>query len=164
LAHPDIAAFLGGYTAGAFTRARSAPASAGELAARACELFREGKSAVDVVIALRQPFDAVLEWQRSYVAASGCLFVPDAVASKMKERFFLEVEPFTSDGLYRLLERLTNRNIDLSRRLRVVDERTPSGESPPGSLSATAVAYEDVCRPVYTAARIGTRRISIASM
>src|SRR5437899_12580122 len=39
------------------TRAGRAAASAtGELAARACELLREGKGSIDVIIALRQPF------------------------------------------------------------------------------------------------------------
>ncbi len=51
------------------TRARRGAASAtGELAARACELFREGRGSIDVIIALRQSFDIVLEWQRKYVA------------------------------------------------------------------------------------------------
>ncbi len=101
-------------------RSKTARLDTGELAARACELFREGKTAVDVVIALRQAFDSVLEWQQLYVKSSGSLFVPEALARKMMEEFFVEDEPFTAEGLYRLLARLTNRNLDLGRRVRAL--------------------------------------------
>jgi hypothetical protein len=96
------------------------PLSAGELAARACELFRESKGVVDVVIALRQPFDIVREWQRAYVAESESMLVPESLARQMRESFFVEEEPFTAEGLVLLLERLTNRSVELSRRLRGV--------------------------------------------
>jgi len=103
------------------TRARSGAASSmGELTARACELFREGKGSIDVIIALRQPFDIVLEWQRKYVAESGSLLVPESLAVRLKEAFFVEGEPFTPEGLWNLLDRLTNRNLELTRRLRAV--------------------------------------------
>ncbi len=103
------------------TRARSGTASPrGELAARACELFREGKGSIDVIIALRQPFEVVLEWQRKYAAESGSLLVPESLAVRLKERFFVEGEPFTAEGLRDLLERLTSRNLELTRRLRSV--------------------------------------------
>ncbi len=92
----------------------------GELTARACELFREGKGSIDVIIALRQPFDIVLEWQRKYVAESGSLLVPESLAVRLKEAFFVEGEPFTPEGLWNLLDRLTNRNLELTRRLRAV--------------------------------------------
>jgi hypothetical protein len=92
--------------------------SAGEMAARACELFRDGKNAIDVIITLRQPFEIVLHWQRSYVEAAGSLFVPESLARAIKEAFFIEQEPFTAQGLHSLLERLTQRNLELSRRLR----------------------------------------------
>jgi hypothetical protein len=107
----------------ALARARAdsrVPLSPGELAARACELFREGRGVVDVVIALRQPFDVVREWQNSYIAESGSLVVSEVLAQQMKEAFFVENEPFTAQGLFQLLERLTNRNVELGRRLRTV--------------------------------------------
>jgi hypothetical protein len=94
------------------------PRSSGELAARACELFREGRGVVDVVIALRQPFELVREWQRSYLADAGTLLVPEVLAHQMREAFFVEQEPFTAEGLFQLLERLTSRNVELGRRLR----------------------------------------------
>jgi hypothetical protein len=97
---------------------RSAGPATGELTARACELFREGKGSIDVIIALRQPFDVVLEWQRKYVAESGSLLVPEALATRLKEAFFVEGEPFTAEGLWNLLERLTRRNVELTRRVR----------------------------------------------
>jgi hypothetical protein len=107
----------------ALARARalaSADPSPGELAARACELFREGRSTIDVIIALRQPFEVVREWQRSYIAESASLFVPEPTSTKMREAFFVEGEPFTAGGLYALLQRLTNRNLELNRRLRAI--------------------------------------------
>jgi hypothetical protein len=103
--------------------ASGASLSAGEVAARACELFRHGKGAVDVVIALRQPFEVVLELRRAYVAEEACLFVPESIAARIRESFFVEHEPFTPEGLCQLLDRLTNRNLDLSRRLRGAGER-----------------------------------------
>jgi hypothetical protein len=109
------------------TGARSrATTSAGELAARACELFREGKNAVDVIIALRQPFEVVLEWQRAYVEVAGSLFVPESLSRAIKEAFFVEQEPFSPEGLASLLERLTSRNLELSRRLRC--PQAPGGD------------------------------------
>jgi hypothetical protein len=111
-------------------RSRVVTSAAGELAARACELFREGKNAIDVIIALRQPFDLVLEWQRLYAEVAGTLFVPEPLSRAMKEAFFLEQEPFTAQGLYELLERLTQRNLELSRRLRLLHASTgPVGDA-----------------------------------
>jgi hypothetical protein len=100
---------------------RSAGPTTGELTARACVLFREGKGSIDVIIALRQSFDVVLEWQRKYVAESGSLLLPEPLASRLKETFFVEGEPFTSEGLWNLLERVTSRNVALTRRIRAAD-------------------------------------------
>ena len=53
--------------------------------ARACELFREGRSTIDLIIALRQPFEAVRAWPRSYIAESASLFVAEPTSTKMRE-------------------------------------------------------------------------------
>jgi hypothetical protein len=57
--------------------------SEGEIAARACELFREGKSAVDVVIELRQPFEVVQRLQRAFLSDSGSLILPGTVVAEL---------------------------------------------------------------------------------
>ena len=95
--------------------------------ARACELFREGKGSIDLIIALRQSFDVVLEWQRKYVAESGSLLIPETLATKLRESFFVEGERFTPEGLSALLERLTNRNLELNRRLRTLAQHSTQG-------------------------------------
>jgi hypothetical protein len=59
--------------------------SPGELAARACELFREGKDAVDVVIALRQPFEVVLPLQRTFTQESRSLLLPHGIADRLAQ-------------------------------------------------------------------------------
>jgi hypothetical protein len=125
-------------------RQNSRGPTAGELAARACELFREGKGAIDVIIALRQPFDVVREWQRSYVAESETLFVPEPLAHEMKERFFVEEEPFTPEGLYLLLERLASRNLELSRRMRVLAPLVVQGAAAATRLTGGANTPEQL--------------------
>jgi hypothetical protein len=121
----------------ALARARAdsrAPLSLGELTARACELFREGNGVVDVVVALRQTFDTVREWESAYIAESKSLLVSEFLAYRMRETFFVEEEPFTPEGLFQLLERLTNRNLELSRRLRAL---APGAvESAPAALAS----------------------------
>ena len=84
----------------ASTRSTRATAS-GEIAARACELFREGKGVTDVVIELRQPFDVVQPLFRAFVEDSGGLAIPGPIARQIEGEF--------GDGLDRIsAERLAS--------------------------------------------------------
>jgi hypothetical protein len=89
--------------------------SSGEIAARACELFREGKDVVDVVVALRQPFEVVLALQRMFVLESGSFIVPRVIADQLAE--LCKVPKATPEILVEAFEQ-RDRNLDeLSARL-----------------------------------------------
>jgi len=86
--------------------------SPGKLAARACQLFRDGKTIVDVVIALEQPFDVVQGIHRAFAEDSGTLYVPPAVAEKMAE--ICEVDQATPEIVLQVLASNSRRLAELS--------------------------------------------------
>ena len=78
------------------------PTVGGEIAARACELFREGKGIVDVVIALRQPFEVVKALNQSFLEDQGILLVPGPIVREI-EAEFCEGRALTPHDLVRML-------------------------------------------------------------
>ncbi len=96
-------------------RERENELSRGELAARACELFRQGKDAVDVVIALRQPFDVVLPLQRAFAEESGGLIVSRTLADQLAH--ICDVPRITAEILLHALEQRDHKIDDLAARL-----------------------------------------------
>ncbi len=74
----------------------------GKLAAQACRLFRDGKSVVDVVIALEQPFDVVQPLYRAFIEDSGAMQLPAALVERMA--IICEVDKLTPEILLQTLE------------------------------------------------------------
>jgi hypothetical protein len=89
--------------------------SPGELAARVCELFRQGKDAVDVVIALRQPFDVVLPLQRAFAQESGSLILSPKIADRLAH--ICDMPKVTPEALVQALEQRDRTIDELSGRL-----------------------------------------------
>jgi hypothetical protein len=76
--------------------------SLGKLAARACQLFRDGKGIVDVVIALEQPFDVVQPLYRAFLEDSGGMHVPASIVERMA--VVCEVDKLTPEIVLQTLE------------------------------------------------------------
>jgi hypothetical protein len=89
--------------------------SPGELAARVCELFRQGKDAVDVVIALRQPFEVVLPLQRAFAQECGSLILSPKIADRLAQ--ICDVPKVTPEALVQALEQRDRTIDELSGRL-----------------------------------------------
>jgi|SRR5579859_424585 len=89
--------------------------SPGELAARVCELLRQGKDAVDVVIALRQPFEVVLPLQRSFAQESGSLILSAKIADRLAQ--ICDVPIVTPEALVEALQQRDRTIDELSGRL-----------------------------------------------
>lgn len=66
---------------------------AGEVSARACELFREGKTNQEVVVELRETFDRIQELREKWLDAGGVDLV---ISPSAKELFEKIVGPFKS--------------------------------------------------------------------
>jgi hypothetical protein len=88
----------------------------GEIAARACELFREGKGVVDVVIELHQPFDVVQPLARAYLEDDGGLFVPGVITRQIESEFGDAVGRLSADDLLRVVRNLAQRTAVLAGR------------------------------------------------
>jgi hypothetical protein len=84
----------------------------GKLAARACRLFREGKSVVDVVIELEQPFEVVQPLYRAFMEGSGGLYVPAPMAERMA--IVCEVDKLTAEIVLEELESNSRKLAELS--------------------------------------------------
>src|SRR6266540_2598720 len=76
--------------------------SPGKLAARACQLFRDGKSVVDVVIALQQPFEVVQPLYRAFLDDTGGMHVPGPIVERMA--VVCEVDKLTPELALQTLE------------------------------------------------------------
>jgi hypothetical protein len=92
------------------------PNAGGEIAARACELFREGKGVVDVVIALRQSFDTVRSLFRAFLEEQGAVLVPGPIARDI-EAEFCEGRALTPAALLQLLRAAEQRVMALAHRV-----------------------------------------------
>jgi hypothetical protein len=86
--------------------------SPGKLAARACQLFREGKGIVDVVIALEQPFDVVQALYRAFTEDSAGLHLPPPLVERMAA--LCEVDKLTPQILLQTLEETSRKLSELS--------------------------------------------------
>jgi hypothetical protein len=84
----------------------------GRLAARACQLFREGKTIVDVVIALEQPFDVVQGLCRAFAEDSAGVHLPSAFVERMAA--LCEVDKLTPEILLQTLEETSRKLSELS--------------------------------------------------
>ena len=84
----------------------------GKLAARACQLFREGKTIVDVVIALEQPFEAVQALYRAFAGDSTGMHLPLPLVERMAA--LCEVDNLTPEVLLQTLEETSRRLSELS--------------------------------------------------
>src|SRR5258708_9132364 len=98
--------------------------SPGELAARVCELFLQGKDAVDVVIALRQPFEIVLPLQRAFAQESGSLILSPKIADRLAQ--ICDVPKVTPEALVQALEQRDRTIDELSGRLHDARPNTPN--------------------------------------
>jgi hypothetical protein len=92
------------------------PNAGGEIAARACELFREGKGVVDVVIALRQSFEVVRSIFQAFLEEQGAVLVPGPVAHDI-EAEFCEGRALTPAILLQLLRGAEQRVMALAHRV-----------------------------------------------
>jgi DNA-binding transcriptional MerR regulator len=72
---------------------RLSPHEPGEVTARACELFREGKTNEEVIIELRETFDRIQELREKWMDASSAALV---ISPGAKESFEKIVGPFKS--------------------------------------------------------------------
>jgi DNA-binding transcriptional MerR regulator len=97
------------------------PTVGGEIAARACELFREGKGIVDVVIALRQPFEVVKALNQSFLEDQGILLVPGPIVREI-EAEFCEGRALTPHDLVRMLRASEQRVIALAYRVGAAEQ------------------------------------------
>ena len=86
--------------------------SPGKLAARACQLFRDGKSVVDVVIALEQPFDVVQPLYRAFIEDSRAMHVPAAMVERIATA--CEVDQLTPEIVLQELEANSRKLAELS--------------------------------------------------
>jgi hypothetical protein len=86
--------------------------SPGKLAARVCTLFRDGKSVVDVVIALEQPFDVVQQLHRAFLDDSGAMYVPALLAERMA--VICEVDKVTPEVVLQALETNSQKLAEMS--------------------------------------------------
>jgi hypothetical protein len=89
------------------TKAPAAELTPGKLAARACELFRDGKTVVDVVIALEQPFEVVQSLYRAYLEDTAGMHVSTPLVERMAA--MCEVDEVTPEIVVETLE--TNRRL-----------------------------------------------------
>jgi hypothetical protein len=76
--------------------------SRGKLAANACQLFREGKTVVDVVIALEQPFEVVQPLYWDFLESSRGMHVPASIVERMA--LICEVDELTPEIVLQSLE------------------------------------------------------------
>jgi hypothetical protein len=97
---------------GSTAEAPAAELSPGKLAARACLFFREGKSVVDVVIALEQPFDVVQQLHRAFLEDSGAMYVPASQAERMA--VMCEVDKVTPEVVLQTLETNSQKLAEIS--------------------------------------------------
>jgi hypothetical protein len=84
----------------------------GKLAALACQLFREGKSIVDVVIAMEQPFDVVQALNRAFAEDSAGMHLPPPFVERMA--MLCEVDKLTPEILLQTLEETSRKRSELS--------------------------------------------------
>jgi hypothetical protein len=86
--------------------------SPGKLAARACQLFRDGKSVVDVVIALEQPFEIVQTLYRAFTQDSGGMRVPEEIVQRIAA--ICEIDKVTPEIVVQVLEEQRRKLTELS--------------------------------------------------
>jgi hypothetical protein len=86
--------------------------SPGKLAARACQLFRSGKSVVDVVIELEQPFEVVQSLHRAFNQDSAGIHIPQEIAERIAA--ICELDTVTPEIVVQVLEEQRRKLAELS--------------------------------------------------
>jgi hypothetical protein len=130
----------------------------GEVAARAFELFREGKDFRDVVIELRQTPEKIRQLLREY-ALSTDLYVPAAIRCEIEQMgYFPDGHRLTAQDILSLIQGLGQRNESLVRRsidqdnamdrLRRALARAQSSSAQPANATPPSPTMSDAPPPV----------------
>jgi hypothetical protein len=131
------------------------PTAGGEIAARACELFREGKGVVDVIITLRQPFEVVRSLYQAFLEEQGAVLVPGCVARDI-EAEFCEGRALTPVALLQLLRAAEQRVMALAHRVGEA-EQTWRDLQHEGALvvpGAVVREIERTCRELFSGEKL----------